>query len=67
MIKSLIWTARRGVDLIAFRHGCEKNIRAAELKVRPPGGSKNFGPKMFPEPFRGLLHVSCSDVNVIPR
>ncbi len=67
MIKSLIWTARREADLIAFRHWREKNVRAAELKVRPPGGSKNFGSKMLSEPFRSLLHVGCSDVNVIPR
>ena len=67
MIKSLIWTARRGADLIAFRNRREKNIRAAELKVRPPGGSNNFGSKMLPEPFRGLFHVGRSDVKVIPR
>ena len=67
MIQSLIWTARRGADRIAFRNRREKNIRAAELKVRPSRGSKNFGSEMSSEPFRSLLHVGCSDVNVIPR
>jgi hypothetical protein len=67
MIKSLVWTARRGVDLIAFRNWRKKNIRTAELKVRPPGRSKNVGSEMLSEPFRRLLHVGCSDVNVIPR